>query len=193
MFKLTTVRRALALAVAALLGGLAATAFSVPNSSVAATATTYSYTVAGVDMHSLDAHIVPQFVPNTGGGVQAISDGTTPETAWYLEASLELPVGAKVTSVAVTYSNACNQYPQFVFGYYLPALHATKQNLVIDGGSDCAKTLVRTGSPITTIGTARRYALDWVVGLVYPWGTTHTGPTFNGATIKYTCTAPCVP
>src|SRR4051794_26221033 len=79
------------------------------TSATSAVAQTFSLTVSGTDAHSLDARIKPQFID--GGGVGAVYDnGQTPAGfPKYLELPFDLPVGAKVTSVAVTYSN-CTEH-----------------------------------------------------------------------------------
>src|SRR5436190_1349116 len=97
---MTPVRRVLVPLVAVALGAGACV-----GTAPAATAApvTYSVTVAGTDTHSLDPHIQPQFLD--GGGVLAVVTGSY--TLALLEANIDLPVGTKVTSIAVT-GAACN-------------------------------------------------------------------------------------
>src|SRR5690242_16494836 len=66
--------------------------------------TTYSVTITGAaDMHSLDPAVGLKIIPNTGGGVIATgpTDGSV-DGPVVADAPITLPVGAKVTSVAVT-------------------------------------------------------------------------------------------
>lgn len=166
-------------------------------SSSAAAPTAFSSTIAGTDMHALDPHLQPMFVP--GGGVLAVdtTGGATVVKYKYLETGLNLPVGARVISVAVTYS-LCGSGPapsRFVFGSYSPTSRTTLQNATLLGSAtSCApKTITKTGSPITTTVAGRRYAFDFapVFGHTYPADFAYE--VFYGATIKYTCTSPCVP
>jgi hypothetical protein len=193
MFKLTTVRRALALAVAALLGGTAAVAFSVPGSSGAATSTTYSVTVAGTDAHSLSPGYAPMFVD--GGGVQVNSSSTASKEHRILEAAIPLPVGARVTSITIGYSGCYfDAVGKYVFGSYAPATRVTAQVLTIAPTVSCSpKTITKSGSPITTVGAGRRYVLDWLYTGSLSGDPAPDFDTFYGATVRYTCTAPCVP
>ena len=190
---MTFMRRALVpvLAVATLIaGGLGWTA----SSASSATAPTFSYTVAGTDAHSLDPRFQPVFVD--GGGMQGVLDaaGDNPNTA-YLETTLELPVGARVTSIAVTYTSCPSAQvgPYIVFGSYSPSTRNTLQTSTLSAPRSCMpKTVTKTGNPITTTVAGRRHALDFDGHVFedYP-GTGRAA--FYGATIKYTCTTPCVP
>jgi hypothetical protein len=159
-----------------------------------AAAKTFTYTVAGTDAHSLDPRIGPIFVD--GGGVEAARpDATLPETYDFLEVGLDLPVGAKVTSLVVYYSYCIKPQfaPDFVLGSYQPATGSTQQNVVLTGSDTCARSaLTHTGKPILTTVAGRRYALDYLQHTFndYPGD---RRSVFYGATIKYTCTAPCVP
>jgi hypothetical protein len=197
MLKLTTVRRALALAVAATLGACAAVAFSMPATGGAATATTYSFTVAGTDMVSLNPRVVPLYVG--GGGVQATNGSSAALTGPdYFEAHLDLPVGARVTSIAITYAGALDGVGSngtFTFGSYAPAFAAGAQYFTIPvdrAATTKPKTATRTGNPITAVNSGKRYVIDWAYDGVSP-GQTSATYRFYGATVKYTCTAPCVP
>jgi len=63
---------------------------------------------------------------------------------------------------------------------------------------DCARRVInRTGTPIATVTANRRYVLDWFFAFNLQAGYTAAAaaaaPKFYGATVKYTCTAPCVP
>jgi hypothetical protein len=198
MLKLTALRRTLALLVAAGLGAVSGIAVVWPDSSGAATSTVYSATVAGTDLHALNPHVVPQFV--AGGGVQAISDGPLPEWPWYLEATIDLPVGAKVTSLTVSF-RSCSSGDSIVFGSYSPTTLNTVQSRTIahfNPNDTCLarKTYAASGNPITTVATGRRYAIDWLVDSQHAWTSVPASSTYSafyGATVKYTCTAPCVP
>jgi hypothetical protein len=189
MGNFTTVRRALAFAVAALLGGLAATALSVPDLGDAATATTYSLTVSGTDAVTLNPRVVP--LSNGGGAVEASGGGASVGTgAPFFEVHLDLPVGAKVTSVAISYQTLIVVDPgSFTFGSYSPSGGPTNQIFTITPASSdgVVKTSGRRGDPLTTVAAGRRYVLDW------GYGAPGRPAAFNGATVKYTCVAPCVP
>src|SRR4051812_12864021 len=98
---MTLHRRLIAVVVAAL---LACAALIVQRASSSEAATTYQFTVTGHDLQSLDARISPQLVPGSAGGVTGtIEDGKQPQNAQaFFEVGLDLPAGAKVTSVAIT-------------------------------------------------------------------------------------------
>src|SRR3954449_12247762 len=74
------------------------------SASTPAVATSFSVTVAGTAMHALDERVAPQLVPNSGGGVTPTwESGAQPATTKvYLEAGVDLPLNAKVTSVSYT-------------------------------------------------------------------------------------------
>jgi hypothetical protein len=162
----------------------------------AAAPTVYTRTIAGTDVHSLDPHLDWIFVPGGGATVTIEPSGANIKYN-YLEATIDLPVGAKVTSIAVTYKYCPNPSPgpaSYVFGSYLPATRATVQSAVINANPSCSPTTVtKTGNPITTALAGRRYALDWSPYLSSPWPSPNPGEVFYGATIKFTCTSPCVP
>jgi hypothetical protein len=165
-----------------------------PTSSASpATATTYSYTVAGTDAHSLDPHIQPMFVE--GGGVEGLQENSADQVLFpYLEVTLDLPVGAKVTSFAVTYSYCKDDAfaPTIVFGSYEPATGNTVQNATIVGTECGLATTTKKVKPSTTIVAGRRYAIDYRVSFFAPYPGQQAS-VFYGATIKYTCSSPCVP
>jgi hypothetical protein len=157
-----------------------------------AAATTYSYTVSGSDAHSLDALIDPMFV--AGGGVEGVYSGGNPAFP-YLEIGLDLPVGAKVTSVASTSSYCApgHDVPVISFGSYEPTTRNTVPNVTLTGDDACAaSTVKKTGKPIVTTVAGRRYVMDYQINhlALYPGD---QGSVWYGATIKYTCTSPCVP
>jgi hypothetical protein len=169
-------------------------------SASSATAPTYSYTIAGTDMHSLDPRMEPIFID--GGGVEAVLPVPSNDhpTYPYLEAGVDLPVGAKVKSVAVSYAFCEVAHPEdtpsFVFGSYSPATGDTVQNATLAGplsGSPCHRaTVTTTGKSVTTTAAGRRYAIDYLPQITpnYPGS---GDSVFYGATVKYTCTSPCVP
>jgi hypothetical protein len=166
------------------------------TSSAPAAVPTLSLTVSGTDAHSLDARLKLQFVPG-GGVIGVFESGQAPTTPYnYFELPLDLPVGAKVTSVAVTHSICSGgNSTTAVFGSYSPTSRVTQQNatLAMNKPSDCgARTVTKTGNPITTIAAGRRYEIDYQNTSIGAY------PGFNdvvlyGATVKYTCTSPCVP
>jgi hypothetical protein len=150
--------------------------------------------VAGTDVHSLNPTWQPGFVD--GGGVQTIDTGAPGyEGNRYFEASLNLPVGAKVTSVAMSYQSG--GFPgakdQFAFGSYSPSTRATQQVFDLTAPHVSApSTFTKTGHPLATIATGRRYVLDWLQAGSASAPASELG-TFYGATVNYTCAAPCVP
>jgi hypothetical protein len=187
------VRRSLAIVIALgtgiLIGGLVIPA----SNGQAATLKVYSLTVAGTDVHSLNPSWLPAFVD--GGGVQAVNNGAGYQGNTYFEASLDLPVGAKVTSVAISYKTG--DFPratsQFAFGSYSPSTRGTQQAFTVTAPvTGTPSTYTKSGNPLVTTVSGRRYVLDWL------FEGTASSPssdldTFYGATVKYTCTAPCVP
>jgi hypothetical protein len=194
MFKLTTIRRGLALALAAILGAVAAVAFSVPTTGGAATATTYSLTVTGSESHTLSPYFGPAFTSH--GGVIPVRVDSHDSVNRYFESAFDVPVGAKITSVSIAYAG-CSFVGTYTFGSY--SLTGNTVSLFsLQPGLSCArKTVTKTGAPITTVAGGRRYVLDWrftesfLPG--YSDATAAAANTFYGATVKYTCTAPCVP
>lgn len=180
-----------ALGVGTLIGELVLPA----SSGEAATAKVYSITVAGTDVHALNPYFLPAFVD--GGGVQTIDMGGPYEGNKYFEASIGLPVGAKVTSVAIYYKSGSfrGASDQFAFGSYSPSTLVTQQVFVASPPlATTASTFTKTGQPLVTTVAGRRYVIDWLAD--------HEGSgaapsaefgTFYGATVKYTCAAPCVP
>ena len=161
----------------------------------AATAKVYSFTVAGADVHNLNPYFLPVSVD--AGEVQTIDTGGPYEGNRYFEASLALPVGAKVTSVAIYYKSgnfqgACDQ---FAFGSYSPSTRVAQPVFVASPPlATTASTFTKTGQPLVTSAPGRRYVIDWL-GDHEGSGATPSADfgTFYGATVKYTCTAPRVP
>jgi hypothetical protein len=195
MSKLTTTRPALALAVAALLGGLGAVTFLVPTVGQAASNTVYQQTVAGTEAHSLSTIYEPAFT--TSGGVIPVDvdldHGTTNR---YFESAFDVPTGAKITSLTVSYSG-CGFVGEYVFGSY-SLTGSTSRLFTLKPAASCGRRVItKTGTPITTVAAGRRYVLDWgFTQAVFPGYTDQQASeanTFYGATVKYTCTAPCVP
>jgi hypothetical protein len=184
-------RRTLTIA-AVLTAGVVVGATVIPaGNGEAATPKTYSLTVSGTDAHTLDPGDQPAFV--NGGGVVAIAVHTH-YGSQYFEVGLPLPVGAKVTSIAISYqSSYVNTTGTYFFGSYAPARLATQSVFsVTPPVSSTATSYVKTGSPITTVAAGRRYVIDWQ----FPMTSNSADPTigvFFGATVKYTCAAPCVP
>jgi hypothetical protein len=197
MFKLTTARRALALAVAALLGGLAAVAFSVPSTGGAATNTVYQQTVVGSESHSLSPYYEPAFVSH-GGVIPLRVDQAHDSPNTYFESVFDVPVGAKITSLTISYAGCVGEAGSYAFGSYSLTANTSALFTLTPPNSGCARTVInKTGAPLTTVTAGRRYVLDWgFVQSVTP-GYTDTVLSyvskFYGATVKYTCTAPCVP
>jgi hypothetical protein len=195
MSKLTTTRPALALAVSALLGGLAAVTFLVPTVGQAASNTTYSQTVAGTEVHSLSPYFEPAFT--TSGGVIPVHidlDHYSPNQ--YFESAFDVPTGARITSLTVSYSG-CSHVGAYVFGSY-SLTGSTSRLFTLEPAESCGrKVITKTGAPITTVAAGRRYVLDWGFDhAVLPGYTDQQASeenTFYGATVRYTCTAPCVP
>jgi hypothetical protein len=197
MLQSKSVRRAGALLFVSGLVAMVAVAISTPSVTGAAASTTYATTVVGTELHSLDPHFQSKLVPNTGGGAYAVYDPgvETPHPPWYLEATLDLPVGAQVTSVAITLTNCSGGSVDF--GSYAPAAgsFSLHTHLAIPAGSCPRQTFINAGSPLTTVANGRRYAITWTVTRLRTWSPDPLtfASTFNGATVRYTCTAPCVP
>jgi hypothetical protein len=161
-----------------------------PAASSATSPTVYSLTYAGTDAHSLDSGVSPTFVD--GGGVRPTYLNDHVPKYHYLEIGLNIPVGAKVTSVAITYSE-CEPMVQssLSFGSYQPGTGNTMPLFTVVGKSCGRTTVTKTGAPVTTIAAGRRYVIDDQYGnlATYPG----SDEVLYGATVKYTCTAPCVP
>jgi hypothetical protein len=160
----------------------------------AATAKVYSLTVSGTDMHSLDASAAPTFV--LGGGVAAQATGLPAGGGGansVFEVGLSLPVGAKVTSLSVSYAGNGDNVGSYILGSYSPTTLNTVP--VLDVGPPNVTTMgtvTKTGNPILTVAAGRHYVLDWL------WqeasgGKQNSLGVFYGGTIKYTCVAPCTP
>src|SRR3954454_24792140 len=102
---------------------------SASSAGTAAASATYGVTIAGTDLHSLDPRLWPMFA--AGGGVMGVWEGSGVEpTVRALEAGLNLPVGAKVTSIQIT-TSACAAHgtPTVVFGSYQPTTRNTIQSV----------------------------------------------------------------
>lgn len=134
---------------------LAFVAGVVGRPSSASPATIFSLTVAGTDAHTLDPHVQALFV--AGGGMKGVfEESTTAMTYKFFEVGLALPVGAKVTSIAVS-GKACMGGSPAVFGSYAPTTGNTVQTLTMTVPGGCTlKTVTKTGNPITTIVAGRR-------------------------------------
>src|SRR4051812_12966563 len=187
-----SMRRILSLLLAAVLGACVAVAISLPSSSGAATTTTYSLTVNGTDAVPLNPRFVPVFVD--GGGTQATFSGNS-DTATgpnLFETHLDLPVGAKVTSLAISLSGGLDSPGTYTFAAYTPTTRTATQLLTFRPPVGPFRTVTKTGSPITTVAAGRRYVLDWNFPSITPTVDKTTG-IFYGATVKYTCAAPCNP
>jgi hypothetical protein len=194
MSKLTTTRRALALAVSALLVGVGAVTFLVPTVGQAASNTAYTQTVAGTESHSLSPYFEPAFT--TSGGVIPVRMDPNPSPNHYFESAFDVPTGAKITSVTVSYSG-CDVVGTYSFGSY-SLTGSTSQLFTLKPGVSCGRrVIIKTGTPITTVAAGRRYVLDWrfpeALSPGYSDEEAFAANTYYGATVKYTCTAPCVP
>src|SRR5690348_247863 len=101
---------------------LAAGALLVQRASRSEAATTYQVAITGHDLQSLDGRVSPQLVPGSAGGVTSSEEEGKPSSGQvFFEGGVDLPAGAKITSVAVTMTDgdrtAC--LPQSVkFGSY---------------------------------------------------------------------------
>lgn len=149
-------------------------------------------TLSGTDAHSLDPHVGALFAP--GGGVQPVSVGSpVTSSAQYFELAFNLPVGAKVTSVAVSYKHCKSVGTDAVFGSYAPATLATVQVASLTLPATCSvRTVTKSGAPLTTVAAGRRYVIDYHSYNVDTYGSAQTNVLFGG-TVKYTCASPCVP
>ena len=201
--------RWMVLVTAAVCVPLAAVADSAASADAAAAGTVYTRTLIGSDFHSLDVRIFPQFVSNTGGGVYAqfSDDGSSHIPATFLEAPLELPVGAALTSVTFIYSDCGSSggggssFPNgaYYVGSYNPAAGSFSyiRSEASDQWGDCLAIhkFVQRGRPLATVVAGRRYVLgvhvfsDGVEILVPP--TSSPNLLVRGAIVKYTCDATC--
>ena len=168
---------------------LSASAFITAQPSAAAP--TFSVTLAGTDAHSLDPHVGALFAP--GGGVQPVSVGS-PVTAdaQYFELAFNLPVGATVTSLAVSYQHCKTVGTTAVFGSYEPATLSTVQVASLTLPAACGVHTVTKKGALATVAAGRRYVVDYHSNNVDSYGSSQTNVLY-GATLKYTCTSPCVP
>jgi hypothetical protein len=177
----------------------------------AAVTSTYTRTLIGPDFRPLDVRIGTQFVSNTGGGVfpQFLDDGsqTIPDT--YLEAPVDVPIGAALTSVTF-YFRDCGEFrmgggsekfprAHYYAGYYVPATGAFHYDVPegVSQWGDCSVRyrFTRTGTPLSTMAAGRRYVLGVHV-TVASVGTNVpplTDPLWMlyGARVQYTCDATC--
>ncbi|MDH2445133.1 hypothetical protein QDR37_14360 [Amnibacterium sp. CER49] len=157
----------------------------------ASAATAYSVTYAGTDAHTLDPNMQPKY--KGGGGVGAVATASSLDIH-AMEFGLNLPVGAKVTSVAVSYTSCSPAAPPTIsFGVDTPTTGSSAQIAAIPTSMHCGVTTVsKTGSPLTTVLAGQRYVVDFT----FTTYGAYNGP-FNevlyGTTVKYTCDAPCVP
>src|SRR5882757_7489725 len=102
-------KRGWSLVLAAVLaaGGFLAVSLGTGTAGGATTATVHSRTLYGLDFQPLDFRIARQFMQNSGVVIYAhLRPGTStwPDDV-YLEASIDLPVGARVTSVSFFYKD----------------------------------------------------------------------------------------
>jgi hypothetical protein len=174
------------------------------SASTPAVATSFTRTITGTAMHSLDARVGLQIVANSGGGVTpSYESGVTPPPSPrpIFEAGIDLPKGAKVTAVSFTVTpgdrTGCLGEP-LLFGSYVPqdAIFTTNVSFTTPGHpSPCQRgTFTKTGSAIATVVDGRHYVVQWRPQLTgtYP-GDPHSSGIFHGARVQYTCTSPCVP
>ncbi|HEY3833356.1 MAG TPA: hypothetical protein VGO03_13750 [Acidimicrobiia bacterium] len=184
-------------------GGGIFVAASSSASTAAAVPTSFTVTVAGTDMHSLDARVTPQAVANSGGGVTPSYESSEqpPNGPITFEAAINLPKGARVTAVSFTLTpgdrTGCLGEP-LMFGSYVPQDAMTTTNVSFDtpyyAGPCHRATYTKTGNPIATVVNGRRYVVQWRPQPTSPYpGSGEFSGIFHGATVQYTCTSPCVP
>src|SRR3954453_12237439 len=130
----------------------------------------YTRTLAGIDFHALDARIQTEFVSGSGGGVYAALTSTAtgaPPQGTYVEATVNLPVGAEVTAVTFYYWDAGKKgaFPlgTYYFGSYSPS-DGGYADALPPASSDFGQrrhtyAFTRSGTPITTVVANRRYVL----------------------------------
>jgi hypothetical protein len=184
-------------------GGFVAMTYGAGTAGGAAAETVHNRMFYGPDFRPLDFRIAAQFVQNTGGGIYAhLRPGTsTWPTDVYVEAAVDLPVGAQVTSVSFFYKDCgVGLKPWFgayyfgaykpssgVFTYLLPVAHHAYGN--------CAAryTFTRTGAPIATVTSDRRYVLGALAYEGAGGNVPHPDPLWllYGARVKYTCPTTC--
>jgi len=174
-------------------------------STVAATPS-YSRTLYGPDFQSLDIRVRMQFMSNTGGTVYPIfqDDGSHLIPAPYVEAPLDLPLGANITSVRYYYHD-CGFTPgdnhvyangNFYTGYYTPGTagfaYISPQS---HGTLACGlHNFVKTGTPLAVVTAGRRYVVGaYVIGDLDSKTSATPDPPFaiSGARVTYTCPTGC--
>ena len=176
------------------------------SQSDAATAVTTSYSrmLIGADFRSLDVRIGVQFIPNSGGNVypRFLDDGSHTIPAPNLEASLNLPVGANITSVRFYYRD-CGYYPgdgqvyangNFYAGYYTPSTSSFAYVInQTHGVLACGlRNFVKSGTPLAVVGANRQYVVGaYMIGEVDSVATNDPPFVLAGAKIVWTCPTGC--
>ena len=200
---MTRDRKMVGLTLAAVLVGAALSASVATSASPAATRT-FVRTLAGTDFQSLDFRVAPQLVANSGGGIYLHSqkDATRPDDI-YLQAGVDLPVGANVTEVVFFYRDcgtpAANSAP--VAEYYFGSYNARQGSFTyhLPGATDefqnCPTTnsFIRKGNPIVVVGAGRRYVVGAEVDVSHGGNEPDPNPWYVlvGARVKYTCPSVC--
>jgi hypothetical protein len=193
-------RRRLAIALAAVLAAGATTVVAVRSGQAdAAGATVYTRTVVGTDFRPLDFRVFAQFAAGTGGGVYThVAAGNIP-AAVYLEAPVDLPVGASIVNTTFLYDDCGFPDPlaKFYFGAYNPAPASyTELQPEASGNSSgtCSLeyTFTRPLKPKPVVKVGYRYILG-VHSFSSSTGATPPaeGPAWvlSGAKVRFTCPA----
>lgn len=164
----------------------------------AAAVTTHYRTVVGIDFHPLDYRVTTQFFSGSGGGVYPESALTSGPQ--FLEAPIDLPVGATVTSVSFYYRDCGRVGPMpnasYYFGSYAPAsggyVDALPPASRRYGQCDHTYTFTRSKASITRVAATRRYVLGTATKS-WEFNTPTTTPQWLivGARVKYTCPGQC--
>jgi hypothetical protein len=164
----------------------------------------YSRTLTGADFRSLDVRIGLQFIPNSGGNVypRFLDDGSHTIPAPNLEASLNLPIGANITSIRFYYRD-CGYHPgdgqvypngNFYAGYYTPST-STFAYVVnqTHGTLACGlRNFVKTGSPLAVVGANRQYVVGaYMIGEVDIVASNDPPFVLAGAKVIWTCPTGC--
>ena len=86
-------------------------------------AITVTRTLVGGDFHSSDANVGLELWPNSGGGVfpMRIDERHALDNPHYVEAGLDVPVGATITNVTIYYRHCGLPVPTTSVGSYSPA------------------------------------------------------------------------
>jgi hypothetical protein len=184
---------------AAVLAAVAMTGVALRSAQAdAAGATVYTRTVVGTEFHPLDFRVFAQFAAGTGGGVYTHVPAGTAPPAVYLEAPVDLPVGATIVSTTFYYYDCGFSDPlaKFYFGAYKPDTSAyadlQPEATGSHGTCDLKYFLTQPLKPKPVVKVGYRYILG-VHALYSSTGATPPaeGPPWvlSGAKVRFSCPA----